>query len=56
MQVYESGSYEEYLYNYHMDITYGFNAVISEWFAVIFVLVFILSIIYANRYIRRCIS
>ena len=56
MQVLESSLYEAYALYENMGVAYGYGVVISEWLAVVFVLVFMLSIVFANRYMRRCVS
>ena len=53
MLVSESSLYEAYGLNESTDIVYVFGFVKSEWLAVVFVLVFKLSIVFANRYMRR---
>ena len=56
MQISESSLYEAYIPYESIDVEYVFGVVINEWLAVIFVLVFMLSIVFANRYMRRCVS
>ena len=56
MLVSESSLYEAYASYESMDMAYGVGVVVSDWIAVVFVLTFMLSIVFANRYMRRSVS